>query len=171
MPKVTLYHGTARDFAAFAEPGSGHEPNSALGIHLTECPAVAAEYALTAGRDRNAGRPRVLVVEAEVSRVAVTSLRSQYLGTCPATGEQVATRADFAALRDELARQGFDAATTDCEHEDLLGCHAVFDPAGLTIVGEIATEAAMEMDGAPCDGPLYECAERTFALILGEEEP
>lgn len=169
MAKVTLYHGTARGFAAFAEPGDGYEPNSALGIHLTEHPAVAAEYALTAGRDRNAERVRVLVVEADISRIALTSLRSQYLGTCPASGEQAAGRADFAALRAELARQGFDAAATDCEHEDLLGCHAVFDPARLRITGEISPEDAMEMDAPPCDGPLYECAEQTFALILGDE--
>lgn len=166
---IRLYHGTAHAFTAFGPPGAGSEPNSALGIHLTEDPAVAAEYAETAARDSGASHPRVLVVEAAISRVALTSFDHRYLGTNPETGEQSATWADFAALRIDLSARGFDAAATDCEREDLVGCHAIFDPSVLTIIGELTPDEAMAMDAIPSVGPLYESTEDTFARILGEQ--
>lgn len=151
MAVVTLYHGTARQFTEFASDYTlrGSEPNSALGVHLTQSPSIAADYARLAAKDWHAGEPRVLVVEACVSKVGLVGSAADYLGRDPEIFdvETNRTRVEFVERRLELQAMGFDAvATEETEMPDVSGCWAVFDPVRLSIVGDMSLAAAGELD-------------------------
>ncbi len=151
MTKITLYHGTARDFQEFDSHFTlrGSEPNSALGIHLTESPSIAADYARLAAKDGHAAEPRVLIVGADVSKVGLVGSAADYLGRDPEIFdiETNRTRVEFIERRLELQDMGFDAvATEETEMYDVSGCWAVFDPARLSILGYMSVEAADELD-------------------------
>jgi hypothetical protein len=156
MTKIILYHGTARDFTEFDTHFTlrGSEPNSALGIHLAESPSIAADYARLAAKDGHAGEPRVLIVEAEVSRVGIVGRASDYLGRDPEIFDEETNRSrvEFVERRLELQDMGFDAvATEETEMSDICGCWAVFDPASLSIMGQMSVEAADELDTQDMD--------------------
>jgi hypothetical protein len=156
MAKITLYHGTAAPFTKFAKDFAirGSEANSALGIHLTERPSLAAEYARLAAKDKVGTEPRVLVVEAEVSKVGLISSAADYLGRDPEFGldETDRSRVEFIERRFELEAEGFDAvATEEAELDDVSGCWVVFDPDKLSVVDEITLEAAEDIDDEPAD--------------------
>lgn len=149
MARVRLYHGTAHRFPAFDDRFAlrGTEPNSALGIHLTECPALAADYADLAARDNRAGHPIVLIVDAEIERVAVCTSAKDYLGRDPDDPfETTRPASDFVAARLRLQDQGYDAVVSDCGLDDLASCWAVFDPGRLSIVSAIDLKAARDLD-------------------------
>lgn len=147
MARIVLYHGTANSFESFDEHFTlrGSEPNSGLGVHLTERPDLAAHYAVLAARDLHGGDPVVLVVEAELSRVALVSSAADYLGRDIEIFdvETNRSREEFVARRHELQGQGFDAvATEETELDDVSGCWAVFDPNCLAIVCRLPLQAA-----------------------------
>jgi hypothetical protein len=151
MAKITLYHGTAHAFPAFDSQfvRRGTEPNSALGIHLTENPALAAEYAQRATHDSHGGKPRVLIVEAEVSKAALVRSAADFLGRDPEIFDVETNRShsEFVARRFELLDEGFDAITTEeTELEDCCGCWIVLEHSNVTIVGEMAIEEAQEFE-------------------------
>ena len=151
MARIVLYHGTARDVEGFDRHYAlrGSEPNSALGIHLTDCPDNAAFYAELAARDAHAGKPRVLVVEAELSKVGIVRDAADYLGRDPDffDVETNRTREEFVGRRLELQDQGFDAvATEETELEEVSNCWAVFDPEKLRVVGEMTLAEVDAMD-------------------------
>lgn len=151
MAKITLYHGTAGAFSAFDEHYTlrGSEPNSGLGVHLTERPELAARYAELAMGDAHAVRSIVLVVEAEVERAALLSSASDYLGRDPEVFDAAwnRTREEFVARRHELEAEGFHAVVADeVEMDDVSGCWAVFDASRLTIVGRMTPEEALGID-------------------------
>jgi hypothetical protein len=151
LAKIVLYHGTAKAFESFDDHFTlrGSEANSGLGVHLTERPDLAAHYASLATRDTHAGHPVVLIVEAEVSRVAIASSAADYLGRDPQIFdvETNRTREEFVARRHELEAEGFDAVVTDeVELDDVSGCWAVFDPSRLTIVGRMTLAEAMDIE-------------------------
>ncbi len=156
MTKITLFHGTARDFTEFDSHFTlrGSEPNSALGIHLAESPSIAADYARLAAKDGHAGEPRVLIVVAEVSKVGIVGSAADYLGRDPEIFdiETNRTRVEFVERRLELQAMGFDAvATEETEMLDVSGCWAVFDHSRLSILGYISVEAADELDAQEMD--------------------
>lgn len=158
MPVITLYHGTAKDFPAFDERYAlrGSEPNSALGIHLTEKPWLAADYAEMAAEDRGAGTPRVLVVEVTLDRVAVCSSAEDYLGRNGDDAfETTRSREEFVEARLRLQAEGFDAVATDDIGDDISACWAVFDPSRIRIVGRMDVEEAFEAEQSNVDGPDY----------------
>jgi hypothetical protein len=172
MTKIILYHGTARDFTEFDTHFTlrGSEPNSALGIHLTESPSIAADYARLAAKDGHAGEPRVLIVEAEVSKVGIVGSAADYLGRDPEIFdvETNRSRVEFVERRLELQDMGFDAvATEETEMLDVSGCWAVFDPATLSIIGSMSVEAAEELDAQEMDFTKVEFDR----VVLFEEDP
>lgn len=151
MSAIRLYHGTAHEFPEFTADFTlrGGEPNSALGIHLTESAANAAEYARLAAMDVHGGVPRVLIVEADISKVALVGSAADYLGRDPEIFdvETNRTRIEFVERRHELAAQGFDAvATSETELSEVDGCWAVFDPSRLKIIGTMPIEEAEELE-------------------------
>jgi hypothetical protein len=159
MPTLTLYHGTAHDFPAFDKNFDvrGSDPNSALGIHLSEYPGIAAEYAGMSARDVYARRPVVLVVEADVERAIVCGGREEFFGYDPMevdelTGDWEAVsgplRHKFMFLRMKLMADGFDAVACDDIGDDLAGGWVVFDPARLRIVGRLTLEEAYESEAS-----------------------
>lgn len=168
MATLTLYHGTAKDFPAFEERFAlrGSEPNSALGIHLTEHPWLAADYAEMAARDLGAGEPRVLVVEVKVGRVAVCDSAGDYMGREGDDAfETTRPRSDFVEARLRLQDEGFDAVATGELGGDLTGCWAVFDPARLRIVGRLSLDEAY-------DAPESDVTEAEYVGVsLFEDEP
>ncbi|WP_327211366.1 hypothetical protein [Rhizobium leguminosarum] len=151
MARIVLYHGTANSFESFDEHFTlrGSEPNSGLGVHLTERPDLAAHYALLAARDLHGGDPVVLVVEAELSRVALVSSAVDYLGRDVEIFdvETNRSREEFVARRHELQDQGFDAvATEETALDDISGCWAVFDPTRLSIIGRLSPQVAEDLE-------------------------
>jgi hypothetical protein len=151
MAKLTLFHGTAHDFEGFDRRYAlrGSEPNSALGIHLTERPYVAADYAELAARDRHAGEPRVLVVEVDICRAALVDSVEEFLGRphdMPLDPEGTRTREEFVAARHELEALGFEAVALDTAMEDLVGTWVVFDPEKVRIVGRLTVDEAIELE-------------------------
>ena len=173
MAVIQLYHGTARPFSEFAPDFTlrGSEPNSALGIHLTECPANAAEYARMAARDLHGSHARVLIVEVDVSKVAVVDSAADYLGRDPEIFDVEAnrTRSEFVERRLDLQARGFEAvATSETEMSEVDSCWAVFDPARIRIIGEMSPDEADEMEpdeGFQFDGIEFE------GIVLFENEP
>lgn len=158
MVTVRLYHGTAHEFEAFDGRFAlrGSEPNSALGIHLSEYPGTAAGYADLAARDTHGSRPRVLVLDVEIARAAVLSSAEQFLGRrldAPFEAQEV-TREEFVAARHRLEAEGFHAVVVDSPVEGLCGTWTVFDPACIRIIAEMSVEEAedMDSDGAEWDG-------------------
>ncbi len=168
MTRIRLYHGTAHAFPAFDGHFTlrGTEPNSALGIHLTECPALAADYADLARRDGGAKRPVVLVVDAEIARVALCTSACDYLGR---DGDDPfkATRpaSDFVAARLRLQGKGYDAVAVDCGLDDLASCWAVFDPGHLTIVSVLDVDTAYDLEQGITPHLAYD------EIRLHEDEP
>jgi len=147
MPKITLFHGTAHEFNAFDDRFilRGNDPNSALGIHLTEDPTVAAEYARLSARDIHGKSPRVIMVEAEVRQIGLVSDPADYLGRDPdfEDRENDVSRIQFIERRFELIDQGFDGLCMDENpRDDLYGAWVVFDPNNLTIVNSMTLEEA-----------------------------
>lgn len=172
MAVITLYHGTARPFTEFASDYTlrGSEPNSALGVHLTDSPSIAADYARLAAKDGPAGEPTVLIVEAEVSKVGLVGSAADYLGRDPEffDVETNRTRVEFVERRLELQDMGFDAVATEgTELLEVCGCWAVFDPRSLSIIGQMSVEAADELDAQEMDfdGVEFE------RVVLFEDEP
>lgn len=150
----TLYHGTAHQFTDFDPHFTlrGSEPNSGLGIHLTERPDLAAHYARLAAKDIHGVEPVVLIVEADVTKVGITNSAEDYLGRDPMIFDNATnqTREAFVLRRLELQDEGFDAfATEETEMGDVSGCWAVFDPTRLKIVGRITVEEAEELEVDP----------------------
>lgn len=172
MPRITLYHGTAHDFDAFDDRFAmrGSEPNAGLGIHLTQSPALAAEYAEKSKRDMHATRPRVLVVEADVERAALVTSRECFIGRSE-EGEFafdldfMTTREEFVGERLRLEAEGYHAIALDCAGDDLSECWAVFDPKRLRVIGEMSVDEAYEADSSEVDGVEFEPV-RMFADVL-----
>ena len=159
MARVRLYHGTAHAFRCFDARFAlrGTEPNSALGIHLTECAGLAADYAELASRDGGAGRAVVLVVDAEITRVAVCTSANDYLGRDPNDPfEATRPASDFVAARLRLQDEGYDAVAADCGLDDLASCWAVFDPGRLTVVSVIGLDTARALDQGTTPDFIYE---------------
>lgn len=155
MPTITLYHGTARDFVSFAPRFAlrGTEPNSALGIHLTGNPRLAADYAELAAREGNAGTPKVLVVEARISRVALCDSEVDYLGRGDDDAfEATRPASDFVAARLRLQDEGFDAVMTDVAKHDLADCWAILDPSRILIVESVTADEARSLEDADIFG-------------------
>jgi hypothetical protein len=168
MARIRLYHGTAHTFPAFDDRFAlrGTEPNSALGIHLTECPALAADYAELARKDSGGSQAIVLVIDAEIGRVAVCSSAMDYLGRDPDDPfETTRPASDFVAARLRLQDRGYDAVAVDCGLDDLASCWAVFDPGRLSIVSAIGLDAARALDQGAVPEFLYE------PVRLHEDEP
>ncbi|NTF18179.1 hypothetical protein G6L37_07150 [Agrobacterium rubi] len=173
MTKITLYHGTARAFTEFTADYTmrGSEPNSALGIHLTECPVNAAEYARKAASDLHGSSPRVLIAEVDVGKIAVVDSAADYLGRDPEVFDPDTnrTRSEFVERRLELQAMGFDAvATSETELSEVDSCWAVFDPARIRIIGEMSVEEADDLDldeGFQFDGIEFD------AVVLFPQDP
>ena len=147
MPKITLFHGTAHEFTAFDDRFvlRGNDPNSALGIHLTEDPSTAAQYSRLAARDIHGTTPKVIVVEAEVRQIGLVSDPADYLGRDPdfEDRENDATRVQFIERRFELIDLGFDGlCMEESPRDDLTGAWVIFDPNNLTIVKTMTLEEA-----------------------------
>lgn len=167
--KLRLYHGTAYGFDAFDGRFTlrGSEPNSGLGIHLTEYPGTAAAYAELAARDVHGERPRVLVLDVDIGKAALVDSAEAFLGrgvddAFDFDGNR--TREEFVEARLRLQSEGFHAVAVDSPIEDICGAWCVFDPSRIEIVGEMSVDEAQELDadGAEWDGvemvpvPLFE---------------
>jgi len=172
MPRITLYHGTSHEFEAFDERFAmrGSEPNAGLGIHLTQSPSLAAEYAEKSSRDLHATRPRVLVVEADVERAALVTCRDTFIGR-PEDGEFafdfdfMTTREEFVGERLRLESEGYHAIALECSGDDLAECWVVFDPKRLRVVGELSVDEAYDAGSSEVDGVEFEPV-RMFADVL-----
>lgn len=161
MPTITLYHGTAHAFDLFDGrfTSRGVDPNSGLGIHLTEQPSVAADYAEIATKDAGAGQPVVLVVEAEITKMVLTSDATEFLGYEPGffDPDTNISREDFVAARHTLQSEGFDGVAVDeCSQADVSGTWVIFDPDRLRIVGRLTLEEAVEAEPADAFGIDFE---------------
>lgn len=144
--RMTFYHGTAHRFARFTEAsiGRGVEPNTALGVHCTDDPAAAADYAQSsASFDAAAAKPVVLVVEADIAQVVPVEDSNQFFGI---GGSKPAAKEHFAAERRRLLDLGVDAVwSSDYGDHDIW---VVLNPAKLVVTGALTLEAAEETEAA-----------------------
>lgn len=157
MATIRLFHGTAHKFEAFDTHFTmrGSEANSALGIHLTEVPGIAADYAELARKDAGASVPMVLVVEVEAARMVVVDDASEFLGYDQDLfdPETNIPREDYVAARHTLQAEGFDGVTVSgTGMDDLDATWVIFDPAALRIVGSLTIEEAYEEPEAEYEG-------------------
>lgn len=150
MAKLRLYHGTAHGFDKFDDRFvMGTEPNSALGIHLTEFPATAAAYAEMSAQDRTAGVPRVLVLDVEIDKAALVTSDEDFLGRpldLPLGADGSRTREEYVAVRHTLEAAGCHAVALDSYIDDLCGTWVVFSPGQIEIVGAMEIIDAYEME-------------------------
>lgn len=161
MARILLYHGTSARFEKFDDTfvSRGSEPNSALGHHFIEDPSVAAEYAWMSQVDKKSrGIPpesnstldsRVLVVEADISKIALLSSVEEYLGRDPDSMslEDGFQRADFIAKRFELSSEGFQGVCIgETWDTQVSGAWCIWDTSCLKIVGELTIDEASEME-------------------------
>lgn len=147
--RLRLFHGTAHKFEAFDDRFvlRGSEPNSALGIHLTEVPANAAHYAELSSRDRHAVSPRVLVVEVDIKKVAIIGSVDEFMGgplDLPPVERR--PREDFVAARHELEALGFEGIALDTPIDDLVGTWVIFSPEKISLIGEMSVDEAYELE-------------------------
>lgn len=161
MPVIRLFHGTAMQFDHFNPDfaSEGEEPNSALGIHLTENAWSAADYAEIAGEDFGATQPTVLIVEVEVERMAVCSSREDFFGYCEedffvvlgTEGVQdiEEKRPLFRAARERLMAEGYDGVCVDDIGDDVDGTWVIFDPSKCRIVGRLTVKEAFQIEERP----------------------
>lgn len=167
IPPVTLYHATAAPtFTAFSEAsvGRGGDANSSLGVHLAERPGDTLRYVTD-----HAGQPvspaaRVLVVEASIERALLTWNSNDFFGT-DEHGEQILDTDAFAARREALRADGYDAVCTEggMFDDDGAGVWVVLDPQRLRVVGEMSLAEAADSE-ATAD---YEAV----AIVAGEIFP
>lgn len=148
---VTLYHGTAQNFALFDTHYTlrGREPNSGLGVHLTDNPGLAAHYARLAAKDVHGGEPVVLCVEAELKKIGIVSSMIDYIGRDPEVDDVTLgrTREEFVSVRLELQAAGYDGVTIlDAPRADLSNCWAIFDATKLSIVNGMSPEEAEKLE-------------------------
>lgn len=161
MPTIRLFHGTAHEFSAFSDNFAerGDEANSGLGIHLTEHPGLAIDYAELATRDGGASNARVLIVEVEVSRMALVGDVLEFLGYHPEffDPETNIPREEYVAARLKLEAAGYDGVAMDeCWMDDLTGTWVMFDPSKLRIVGSLTVDEAMDAERSDFEGVLFE---------------
>lgn len=147
MPTIRLYHGTSHEFDAFDNRFAmrGVEPNSALGIHLTECPFLAAEYAdLSMRADTHAVRPTVLVLDVTIEKTLLISSVDDFLGRphdIPLGEPGCRTHSDFTESRLTLEHLGFDAVCLDSQIDDLVGTWVIFDASRIKIIDQVSPQS------------------------------
>jgi hypothetical protein len=147
MSKVILYHGTSGDeFTHFDESsiGRGGDANSALGVHCTEHPAVAAGYADLGTSSDKPQKSRILILEVDLSRVKLTNSPVDFYGWSDQL-RKTRTHADYSSLRVRLQSAGFQALVTDQIGEDD-GTWVIFDPSNIQIIGTMSFEEGFEAD-------------------------
>lgn len=169
MTAIRLYHGTAHRFDAFRLTcDTRGEPNSALGVHLTECPHLAAQYAEIAGRDLGSGEPVVLLVDAEVGKVGLLTCQASFFGGDLSTSPSKRTGVgSFARERERLMTKGFSAIALDVAHDDLDGAWVLLDPRDAVIAGRIAA-SSHEVEDLPRGGhPDFAATPITLATTCG----
>jgi hypothetical protein len=157
MPTVTLYQAARLPIAGRLEvlessPVLGCGASGPLGVHLSENPVDALLGSM--GWD---GRPlqpgiRVLVVEAELSRVLriwdAMDLRGEDW-----RGNRICTAADYAARRQTLLAAGYHAVCTEAGTLDgRSGICVVLDPESLRIKGSMTFDQAFESDAVAAYG-------------------
>lgn len=153
MAKVRLYHGTASAFEAFDDRFAlrGTEPNSALGIHLTESPWLASCYAKLAAGYGGSAEPVVLAVDVDVERIAMISSRDDFIGRPEGMPLRSSDRqwSDYVSARQCLEDEGFHGVAGDELGHDLLGAWVIFDPKRIEIVERISPVVAESMESDP----------------------
>lgn len=168
MATVRLYHGTASSFEAFDDRFAlrGAEPNSALGIHLTESPWLASCYGKLAAGYGGAAEPVVLAVDVDVERIAMISSRDDFLGRAEGMPLRHSDRqwSDYVSARQCLEDAGFHGVAGDDLGHDLLGAWVIFQPKRVEIVERISPEAAQDMEA----DPFYPDVEFVETALFGE---
>ena len=136
-----LFHGTRRQFEGFTEAsiGTGAEANSALGIHLTDFPHLAADYADGASPDEG-DYPQVLVVRTPVSKAFEERDNYTFFGyNDEGIPDSAMGKAGFSKWRASLQQSGFDAV----DYEDGEGPIVVaLDPGKLEIIARLTLKEA-----------------------------
>lgn len=143
---MRLYHGTRKEFDAF-DPymiGMGAEPNSALGVWLTQDPHIAAGYG---------GETRLVIAEVDAPRLAVGVDYQTAIWGGPdlhPTDREISWPR-FEKARRDLMEAGFDGVMFDCPGTDLEGAVCIFDASKIRITEVL--EYPEEADLCPLENP------------------
>lgn len=155
MPTLTLYHGTSHTFDAFSAPTANGvaEPNSALGIHLSESPYLAAEYAeMSARQDAGAGEATVLVCEVDLETISIVNRLEDFFGYDPDVDEALNEErreevvSSFTAAREILLSEGVGAVVAYEMRDDVTGTFVILDPSAIKIVDRLSADDVFDID-------------------------
>jgi len=137
--KRILFHGTAHAISAFTEAsiGLGSDPNSALGIHTTDDPIYASEYALRSQTiDTDTQEPTVLVIEYISSEQHYINHYEEFFGD---EDDETNNKAYFSELRGELIEEGIDLVDFEGGDEGIV---ALLCPEKINIINRLTIEQA-----------------------------
>jgi hypothetical protein len=145
-----LYHGTATMFSTFSEAsiGIGSDANSALGVHFSECPIHAASTIVDRLGHAIPGS-FVLIARVWIDRALISQSGDEFLigpsWTDPTTPVEVRRR-QFAAARQRLLADGFDAVCTDGCYDGDAGSWCILNPRRIAIIGRIPADNVLDVE-------------------------
>lgn len=115
--KRVFFHGTASSINKFSEDsiGLGFDPNSELGVHVSDCPAYASGYASKAAALNNEAEPRVYVIIYQSINPHYVHHYDEFYGC---EDNETNTKEHFKELRADLIEDEFDLVEFDVDDDD-----------------------------------------------------
>lgn len=155
------FHGSCQRLDRFCESkvGQGGDPNSVLGVFLTELVDSAIEYALYDKGDEG----YVHVVIAPSKKSLIIESHSDFFGYDMPSEE---ARAHFINLRERLIREGYDHILLD-GFEDPIS--VALHPQQTKIIARLTPEEAEPLEALEMEGPLIlQYLQRRGLLLEGK---
>lgn len=140
--KRILFHGTASNITAFNENSlsNGLDPNSTLGVHTTDCPAYASEYAdraFTFNKGINA--PCVLVLSYYSNGQNIMHDYDEFYGSYD---DDTHNKEHFSELRSELIDSDIDLVEFDNDDETIT---TLLIPEKIKIIDSLSLKEALDL--------------------------
>lgn len=140
--KRILFHGTSHIIKEFNEfsIAKGEDPNSALGIHFTDEPSYAAEYAeRSKSLNKNANESIVIVVSYESEGQASIRDYEEFYGDYD---EGTNTKEHFSEIRTDFIEDNIDLIDFEGAEENIT---TLLVPEKIKIIDNISVKKAVEL--------------------------
>lgn len=140
--KRVFFHGTASPLNKFSEDsiGLGYDPNSALGIHVSDCPLYASGYASKAAALNGDAQPRVYVIIYQPNNIHYIHHYDEFYG-CEDDGTN--TKDHFRELRSDLIEDECNLVEFDVDDDDPIS--TILNPDKAKIVLSLTVEQAISL--------------------------
>ena len=139
--KRVLFHGTSKQLLEFNQDsiGIGGDPNSALGIHTTDCPRYAADYAARSEALSEGERGRVYVVLYPESKTHYMHSMEDFYGC---EDDETNNHQHFAELRKEFLKEEVSIVELDAGEDNIT---TLLEPEKAKITFELTIEQAEQL--------------------------